>query len=82
MFALWPTVAAAAAAAAALLGRVTAFVADITQHEGPGALGQQLPGPSVDYCSMVFVLSAVAPQKMRQASAQRGCSAVWVGLVR
>jgi hypothetical protein len=49
-----------------LAGRVTAFVADITEHEGPGALSEQLPGPCVDFCSMVFVLSAVAPHKMRQ----------------
>jgi hypothetical protein len=49
-----------------LAGRVTAFVADITQHEGPGALSQQLPGPCADFCSMVFVLSAVAPHRMRQ----------------
>eukprot|EP00882_Tetradesmus_deserticola_P023439 GHRQ01025505.1.p1 GENE.GHRQ01025505.1~~GHRQ01025505.1.p1 ORF type:complete len:293 (+),score=136.66 GHRQ01025505.1:102-980(+) len=44
-------------------GRVEAFVADITQTQ----LAQQLPGPCVDYCSMVFVLSAVAPEKMPQA---------------
>lgn len=61
-----PTSTAAAAAAAPATGRVSAFVADITQHEGPGALLQQLPGPVIDYCSMVFVLSAVAPHKMRQ----------------
>jgi hypothetical protein len=41
---------------------VKAFVADITQDQ----LGQQLPGPCVDFCSMVFVLSAVTPEKMPQ----------------
>lgn len=63
-----------AAAAAAVSGRVTAFVADITQHEGAGALSQQLPGPVVDFCSMVFVLSAVAPHKMRQVGLELLCS--------
>jgi hypothetical protein len=41
---------------------VQAFVADITQDQ----LSQQLPGPCVDFCSMVFVLSAVTPDKMPQ----------------
>eukprot|EP00775_Hariotina_reticulata_P012672 gene12672-12799_t len=44
-------------------GRVKAFVADITADPLLG----QLPGPVIDYCSMVFVLSAVAPEKMPQA---------------
>jgi methyltransferase-like protein 6 len=43
-------------------GRVEAFVADITADQ----LSQQLPGACVDYCSMVFVLSAVTPDKMPQ----------------
>lgn len=42
--------------------RVAAFVADITTDE----LQQHVPARSVDYCSMVFVLSAVAPEKMPQ----------------
>jgi methyltransferase-like protein 6 len=43
-------------------GRVKAFVADITADP----LLEQLPGRVVDFCSMVFVLSAVAPEKMPQ----------------
>lgn len=55
-----------------LPGRVTAFVADITQDVGPGRLAARLPGACVDYCCMVFVLSAVAPQHMRAVREREG----------
>lgn len=40
-----------------------AFVADITR---PGALAGPVPAGTVDTCTLVFVLSAVAPEKMPQ----------------
>lgn len=50
---------------AACAGRVRAFVADITSD----SLSAELPGRPVDFCSMVFVLSAVAPAAMPQVHA-------------
>lgn len=43
-------------------GRCHAFVADITKDP----LVQQVPAGGVHYCTMVFVLSAVAPAHMPQ----------------
>ncbi len=49
-------------------GRVHAFVADITCDD----LAASVPPGSVDACTMVFVLSAISPGKMKQVrSAQR-----------
>ena len=46
-------------------GRVTAFVADITQ---PGSL-DAVPRGSMDFVTMVFVLSAISPERMGDALA-------------
>ena len=40
--------------------RLTAFVADISE-EGGGALAAHVPLRSIAVCTLVFVLSAVAP---------------------
>ncbi|CAG9465621.1 unnamed protein product [Pedinophyceae sp. YPF-701] len=48
-------------------GRVNAFVADIVRDDLPRT-GGVAPG-SVDVCTMIFVLSAVAPRRMRAALA-------------
>ncbi|KAK9843966.1 hypothetical protein WJX81_000623 [Elliptochloris bilobata] len=45
-------------------GRAAAFVADITQ---PHALAGDVPDGMVDVCTLIFVLSAIAPEKMPQA---------------
>ena len=45
-------------------GRITAFVADITSDR----LSALIPPATVDICTMVFVLSAISPQRMKQAS--------------
>lgn len=45
--------------------RVTAFPADITE---PGILAQHVPAASVDFCTMVFVLSAIGPAKQIEVS--------------
>ena len=47
-------------------GRVRAFVADITESE---ALLANVPEGSVDFVTMVFVLSAISPEKMCNAIA-------------
>ena len=47
-------------------GRARAFVADITQ---PGALAGGVPGGAADVCTLVFVLSAISPEKMPQVCA-------------
>ena len=47
-------------------GRVKAFVADITQPED---LMANIPEGSVDFVTMVFVLSAISPEKMHSAIA-------------
>jgi methyltransferase-like protein 6 len=52
-------------------GRVTAFVADITSTR----LVDHVPPGSIDYCTMVFVLSAVAPENMGKV---RGGMAFWI----
>ena len=44
-------------------GRAHAFVADITQ---PGALAGNVPNGAADVCTLVFVLSAISPEKMPQ----------------
>ncbi len=44
--------------------RVLAFVADITSDRLIGSV----PKGAVDICTMVFVLSAISPDKMEQAS--------------
>ena len=43
-------------------GRVHAFVADLTQT----TLTDSVPAGAVDFCSLIFVLSAVDPRKMPQ----------------
>ena len=45
--------------------RVHAFVADLTQT----VLTDHIPAGSVDFCSLIFVLSAIDPSKMPQVSA-------------
>ena len=45
-------------------GRITAFVADITSDR----LSALIPPATIDICTMVFVLSAISPQRMKQAS--------------
>lgn len=51
--------------------RVHAFVADLTCDE----LTASVPPASVEICTMVFVLSAIAPAKMPQVrtSCRRAC---------
>jgi len=44
-------------------GRVTAFVADLTHDD----LTAHVPPGSVDFVTMVFVLSAISPEKMHDA---------------
>ena len=44
-------------------GRITAFVADVTSDR----LSAHIPPATVDICTMVFVLSAISPQRMKQA---------------
>ena len=44
-------------------GRVHAFVADLTHT----ALTEHIPAGTVDFCSLIFVLSAIDPGKMPQA---------------
>ena len=43
-------------------GRMHAFVADITCDD----LKAEVPAKAVDFCTMVFVLSAITPAKMPQ----------------
>ena len=43
-------------------GRVHAFVADLTQ----AVLTEHVPSGAVDFCSLIFVLSAIDPGKMQQ----------------
>ncbi len=43
-------------------GRVHAFVADLTQ----AVLTEHVPAGTVDFCSLIFVLSAIDPGKMPQ----------------
>ena len=43
-------------------GRVHAFVADLTNT----SLTDSVPAGTVDFCSLIFVLSAVDPSKMPQ----------------
>lgn len=45
-------------------GRMHAFVADITSDD----LRAEVPANSVDFCTMVFVLSAITPAKMPAVS--------------
>ena len=51
--------------ALAAAGRVHAFVADLTQT----ILTDHIPAGSVDFCSLIFVLSAIDPSKMPQVKA-------------
>lgn len=44
--------------------RVHAFVADLTRDD----LTASVPPGSIEMCTLVFVLSAIAPSEMRQAS--------------
>ena len=46
-------------------GRVTAFVADLTADD----LCLRVPPGTIDFCTLIFVLSAITPDKMPQASA-------------
>ena len=57
-------------------GRVHAFVADITR---PGALAGPVPAGMVDTCMLVFVLSAVTPEKMPQVLFTLACALRKVG---
>ena len=53
-------------------GRVTAFVADITST----LLVDHVPANSINYCTMVFVLSAVAPENMGKVRKHRPLQAL------
>lgn len=49
-------------------GRVAAFVADATAAPLAAEAGGPVPAPGVDICTLIFVLSAIHPDKMPQAS--------------
>ncbi len=49
------------------VGHVRAFVADLTQT----ALTEHVPAGTVDFCSLIFVLSAIDPSKMPQVQRSR-----------
>lgn len=46
-------------------GRVHAFVADLTGDD----LTSNVPEASVDFCTLIFVLSAIDPTKMEKVDA-------------
>lgn len=58
--------------ALAAAGRVHAFVADLTQT----VLTDHMPAGSVDFCSLIFVLSAIDPSKMPQVRRSHPCKAI------
>jgi methyltransferase-like protein 6 len=47
-------------------GRVHAFVADLTADD----LASNVPEASIDFCTLIFVLSAIDPSKMPQVHAR------------